>query len=99
MWEAGTACHSLAPGFIPGFWWDRVARLFSFPCCVFCFVLFDFVLCLVFTMLPVSLDCSFLITPSVLSSVYLNNDWIILQLVSIDRTFIFELLITCISRR
>ena len=36
-------------------------------CCVF--VLFDFVLCL---MLPVSLDCPFLIAPSVFSSVYLT---------------------------
>jgi len=36
-------------------------------CCVF--VLFVFVLCL---MLPVSLDCPFLIAPSVISNIYLT---------------------------
>jgi len=44
-------------------------------CCVF--VLFVFVLCLVYSMLPVSLDCLFLITPSVLSNVYLQFLWIV----------------------
>jgi len=38
-------------------------------CCVF--VLFVFVLCLVYHMLPVSLDCPVLISPSVFSNVYL----------------------------
>jgi len=33
--------------------------------CVVFFVLFVFVLCLVYTMLSVSLDCPFLIAPSV----------------------------------
>jgi hypothetical protein len=37
-------------------------------CCVF--VLFVFVLCLVYLMLSVSLDCPFLITPSVIFNVY-----------------------------
>ena len=38
---------------------------------VFCvFVLFVFVLCLVYPMLPVSLDCPFLIAPSVISNVH-----------------------------
>ena len=37
-------------------------------CCVF--VLFVFVLCLVYPMLPVSQDCPFLIAPSVFSNVY-----------------------------
>ena len=37
-------------------------------CCDF--VLLVFALCLVYPMLPVSLDCSFLISPSVLSNVY-----------------------------
>jgi hypothetical protein len=37
-------------------------------CCVF--VLFVFVLCLVYPMFPVSLDCPFLIAPSVFSNVY-----------------------------
>ena len=36
-------------------------------CCVFVF----FVLCLVYQMFPVSLDCPFLIVPSVFSDVYL----------------------------
>ena len=36
-----------------------VAHLFSFLCCVF--VLLVFVLCLVHPMLPVSLDCPFLV--------------------------------------
>ena len=35
------------------------------------FVLFVFVLCLVYPMLPVSLECPFLIAPLVLSNVYL----------------------------
>jgi hypothetical protein len=39
--------------------------------CVVFFVLFVFVLCLEEPMLPVSLDCSFLIVPSVFSNVYL----------------------------
>ena len=46
----------------------RVAHLFSFS--VFCLLVF--VLCLVCPMLPVSLDCPFLITPSVFSNVYLR---------------------------
>jgi hypothetical protein len=36
------------------------------------FALFVFVLCLVYPMLAVSLDCSFLITPLVFSNVYLS---------------------------
>jgi len=44
-----------------------------FLCCVFCFHLFVFVLCLVFPVLPVSLDCSFLIVPSVSCNIYLKN--------------------------
>ena len=40
-------------------------------CCIF--VLFYFVLCLVYPMLPVSLDCPFLIAPSVFSNVYLET--------------------------
>ena len=42
----------------------RVAHLFSFLCCVFA-------LCLVYPMLPVSLDCQFLIAPSVFCNAYL----------------------------
>ena len=50
----------------PCFWWARVAK-FS----VLCF--FFFALCLVCLMLPVSLDCSFLIVPSVFPSVYYST--------------------------
>jgi len=53
----------------------RVAHPFSFLCCVF--VLFVFVLCPVYPMLPVSLDCPFLIAPSVFSNVYLQTSSII----------------------
>ena len=40
---------------------------------IFCFFfgLFVFVLCLVYSMLPVSLDCQFLIAPSIFSNIYL----------------------------
>ena len=48
----------------------RVAHLFSRQFCVLnCLFLFCFV-CLVCSMLPLSLDCSFLIVPSVFSNIY-----------------------------
>ena len=58
---------------VPVFGGTRDALRFSFLCCVFCFiclrlvffVLFVFVLCLLYPLLPVSMDCSFLIAPSV----------------------------------
>jgi len=60
--------HSRVPGFPLGFSGVRVvARRFSFLCCVFCFVR----LCLVCCVPNVSLDCPFLIGPSVFSNVYL----------------------------
>jgi hypothetical protein len=66
-----TAFPSRAPVFTPGFWWVRVAHLFSFLCCVvfLCFV------CLRpgSSVLSVSLDCSFLIAPSVFSNILLNK--------------------------
>jgi hypothetical protein len=40
-------------------------------CCAF--ALFVFVLCLVYPMLPVSLDCPFWIAPSVFSNGYMNG--------------------------
>ena len=46
----------------------RVAHHFSFLRCVF--TLFVFVLCFVYPMLPVSLDCQFFIGPSVFCYVY-----------------------------
>ena len=59
--DSGTAYPARAPGFIPGFLWDRVAHLFSFLCCV--------CLRLVCKMLPVSLDCPLLICPSDFSDI------------------------------
>ena len=49
-------------------YWVRVAHLVLLS--VVCCVLFVFILCLVFPMLPVSLDCPFLIAPSIFSNVY-----------------------------
>ena len=49
----------------PVFDWVRVVHLFSFLCCVFLFCLSLF--CVLCPMLPVSLDCPFLIIPSVFS--------------------------------
>ena len=48
-------------------------------CCVF--------LCIVYLILPVSLDFPFLIAPSVLSSVYFQND-IVFQNVFLDSHFL-----------
>ena len=47
--------------------------LISLVSCVVLFVLLVFVLCLVCPMLSVSLDCPFLIAPSVFSNVYSNT--------------------------
>ena len=52
--------------------WARVAYLFNFLSCTFLFC-FVFVLCLVFTMFPVSLDCTFLMVPSVSSNIYIKG--------------------------
>jgi hypothetical protein len=64
-------------GFTPGFCGVRVTHLFSFLCCVslfFVFVcLFVFVLCVVCSMLSVSLDCPFLIDSSGFSVRLITN--------------------------
>jgi hypothetical protein len=54
----------------------------------FVFVLFVFVLCLVCPMLPVFLDCPFLIACSVFSDVYetFNQWWITIPTISTKRT-------------
>ena len=66
--------------------------------CVVFFVLFVFVLCLVYTTLPVALDCQFLITPSVFSNVYfdfwgLSEEWLfpclLLSIITV-KSFIFN---------
>jgi hypothetical protein len=49
-------------------------------CCVVCFV------CLVYPMLPVSLDCPFLISPSVFSNVYSNTQIFIKQTIADRKT-------------
>ena len=56
----------------------RVAHLFSFQCRVFlCFFIFclRFVSCVVYPMLPLSLDCPYLIARLVFSNVFvLHNE-------------------------
>ena len=65
--ETGTAYASQAPWFIPHFWCGVcVVHLFSF-------VFYIFILCLVYSMLPVFLDCPFLITTLVFYNVYLKD--------------------------
>ena len=54
---------------IPGF--GAVCVAFVLVFCVVLSVMFVFVLCLVYPMLPVSLECPFLIAPSVFFNVYL----------------------------
>ena len=71
----------------PDFGEVSAAYSFSFLCCVFCF--FVFVLCLVYPMLSVSLDCPFLITLSVFSNVVMHT----------IRSFPHSWLITRFSRR
>ena len=71
--ETGTDCFSRAPGFISCFQWGLCCSLVQFSGFFWGFFLFwfVFVLCLVYPMLPVSLDCPFLIAPSIFSNVYL----------------------------
>ena len=64
--EVGTFCKRLSPH--PDF---GVAHLFTSLCCFVFLCVFVFVLCLVYPLLPVSLDCPFVITSSVFSNVYL----------------------------
>ena len=61
-----TTYHSWVPRFTPVFSVIHVAHLFSF----LCYVLFFFVMCLVYLMLPISLDCPFLVVPLVYCNVY-----------------------------
>jgi len=58
-----------APELTSDFVWVRDAHPFSFLCCFYCFCLSSFQV--LRPMLPVSLDCPFLITLSVFSTVYL----------------------------
>ena len=67
--EAGTVYPSRAHGFTPFFLGVCVAHLSVFY--VLFLVLLVFVLCLVYSMLPMSLDCPFLIVPSVFSITFI----------------------------
>ena len=53
---------------VPPRFWVESAFLIFLVFCVVIFVLFVFILCLVYQMLPVSLNCLFLIFPSVFSN-------------------------------
>ena len=70
FYDAETAYHSRAPWFTPVLAWVRVAHLLNCGCCVVIF--FCFVCCrLVCPVFPVSLDCTFMISPSIFPNV--NN--------------------------
>ena len=56
-------------GFTPSVWWGLYCSSCYFSVLYFC-ALFVFVLCLVYLMLPVSLDCPFVIAPSVFFNFY-----------------------------
>ena len=67
-----------------------VADLFVFSV-VLCFlVLFVFVLCLVCPMLPVSLDCPFLIASSVFSNVYFHFIMLLIYSMIVEITVVIE---------
>ena len=55
------------------FWWTLLIIFLAFCVVFFIVVLFVFVLCLVCTMLPVSLDCPLLIAHSVFSNVFTSS--------------------------
>ena len=57
--------------------------------CVVFFALFFVVLCLVYPMLPVSLDCPFLIAPSAFSNLYFINTLLVENLILGLRFFLF----------
>jgi len=70
--EAVTSYPSWAHGFTTVFWWWCLLFTFVVFCVVF-FTLFVFALFLVYSVLPVSLDCPVLIAPSVFSNVYIHK--------------------------
>ena len=80
LWEVGKPCPSRSPGFNLVLSGVRVDHLLEFLCCFF--LLFIFVLCLVYPMLSVSLDCLFLIAPSVFS-----DDFVLILRVSDEGYF------------
>ena len=72
--EAGTVFPSRAPGFPVGVLVGSMLLIFLLFCVRF-FALFFFVLCLVCQLLPMYLNCSFLIAPSVFSNVYVQIEF------------------------
>ena len=76
LYEWHDVCPIRARNYLPfaGAWvhprlFVRSVLLISLVFCVMFFILFVFVLCFVYPMLPVSLDCPFLIAASVFSNV------------------------------
>ena len=63
-------------------------KVMSNTYCVVFFVLFVTGLCLVYPMLPVSLDCSFLVAPSVFSNIYFRPVYCVPNVASFSRLFI-----------
>ena len=69
LWEARAVFRSEHLRSHPAFGGVRIAQHFSSSVLCF-FPLFIFITCLVYPMLPVFLDCPFLIVPSFFSKVY-----------------------------
>jgi hypothetical protein len=64
--------QSRAPGFTPDLWWGPCCSIFFVFCVLFLLVLCRPMSCVVLCLvLPVSLDCPFLITLSIFSNAYL----------------------------
>ena len=75
------------------FWWDPRLLIFLRFFVMLCCALFVLVLCLVCPMLPVSLECQFVIAPSIFSNVYLLKEEIRLPL-RFSLTFIYWMRLT-----
>ena len=71
---------------------DNGTLVANTPCCLYLVLFSVFVLCLVYPMLSLSLDCPFLIASSVFSNVYSSSTDILdgtLQLVQVNTTVHF----------
>jgi hypothetical protein len=62
-----------SPGFTPRYLMVSVLIIFLVFCFIFIFLFCLSSFCVLYPMLPVSLDCPFLVTPSVFSNVYLTS--------------------------
>lgn len=67
VWETGNVYTSQAHGFSPDFMWVRVANLFCFLGCVFSLISY--------CVMPITLNCSFLIPTSVFPNGYLQINY------------------------